>query len=162
MRIFEVDVSGEDLLSKNYVICIADKNDTIRGFKFSNKLVQDLSSRYGQGFYRYSKSKKGKSNFKVRLYCVIIYHLFKDIKIDEELQLKICNDFDGRSSYIRESLLYFLGNNLNLITSDNICFEKLPANSLAHKNAFLIRKNKKGFSDLCIDIKLTDFEKWLK
>ena len=30
----EIDVSGEDLLSKDYTICIADNNGIIKGFKF--------------------------------------------------------------------------------------------------------------------------------
>lgn len=47
MRIFEIDVSGDDLLSKDYTICIADKYGTIKGFKFSNDLINTLCSKYG-------------------------------------------------------------------------------------------------------------------
>ena len=36
---FEIDVSGEDLLSKNYVICIANRDGIIKGFKFKENLV---------------------------------------------------------------------------------------------------------------------------
>lgn len=36
---FEIDVSGEDLLSKDYTICVADNNNIIKGFKFSDELV---------------------------------------------------------------------------------------------------------------------------
>ena len=36
---FEIDVSGEDLLNKNYTICIANKDSIIKGFKFSEELV---------------------------------------------------------------------------------------------------------------------------
>ena len=77
--IFEIDVSGEDLLSKNFVVCIADKNSLIKGFKFNEEIVKVLSSKYGQGLYRYKKSKKDKANFKVRLYSIVIYYLFKSI-----------------------------------------------------------------------------------
>ena len=42
---FDIDVSGNDLLSKNYTICIADKNGVIKGFKFDNKIIKDLCSR---------------------------------------------------------------------------------------------------------------------
>ena len=80
---FEIDVSGKDILSKGYVICIANKNNIIKGFKFDEKLVNDLCSKFGQGFYRYKKSKKGKSMFKIRLYCVVIYFLFKSINYKE-------------------------------------------------------------------------------
>lgn len=52
METFEIDVLGKDLLSKDYTICIANKNNIIKGFKFSEKFVSNLSSRYGQGLYR--------------------------------------------------------------------------------------------------------------
>jgi hypothetical protein len=75
--IFEVDVSGGDLLSKDYVICVANKDGLIKGFKVNNELINILSSRFGKEFYKYKKSKKDKSTFKVRIYCIVIYHLFK-------------------------------------------------------------------------------------
>ena len=65
---FEIDVSGGDLLSKNYVICIANKDGIIKGFKFSDNIVSSLCARYGQRAYGYKKSKKGRSNFKICLY----------------------------------------------------------------------------------------------
>jgi hypothetical protein len=128
---FDIDVSGEDLLSKDYSICVADQNSNIRGFKFSEKFVKDLCSRYGQGFYRYRKSKKGKANFKIRLYCISIYYLFKSLNISEGISL-------------------------------NICFVKLSKNSNAHKYSFLMRKDKKNKMSIYVNVKLEDFEKWLK
>jgi len=35
---FDIDVSGDDLLSRDYTICIADRDSIIRGFKFSLNL----------------------------------------------------------------------------------------------------------------------------
>lgn len=65
---FEIDVSGEDLLQKEYAICITNKGNIIKGFKFSENVINTLCSRYGQGKYKYKKSQKGKATFKVRLY----------------------------------------------------------------------------------------------
>ena len=104
---FDIDVSGKDILSKDYVICIANKDKIIRGFKFENKLVSDLSSKFGQGMYRYKKSKRGKSLFKIRLYCIIIYFLFKSINFKKELSLNVCRDFVGREDDIGKTLKYF-------------------------------------------------------
>ncbi len=33
--IFDIDVSGGDLLNKDYVICIANRDGIIKGFKFN-------------------------------------------------------------------------------------------------------------------------------
>ena len=78
---FEIDVSGEDLLQKDYTICIANKDSIIKGFKFNRELISILSSRYGQNIYRYPKSQKGKAMFKIRLYCIIVSYLVKSINI---------------------------------------------------------------------------------
>ena len=78
---FEIDVSGEDIFNKNYVICVADNNGLIKGFKVNSKFSLIIHSRYGQNMYRYRKSRKGKANLKIRLYCVIIYHLFKSLNL---------------------------------------------------------------------------------
>ena len=158
----EIDVSGGDLLSKNYVICVASDNGIVRGFKFGNKLVKDLCSRYGQGIYRYKKSKKGKSTFKLRLYSVVIYYFFKSIEVKSNISLNICRDFQGRENDIKENLNFFLNKKLRLKVSDRIYFTKLPNNSLAHKYAFLMRHDNKNKLDTYIEIPLKNFEKWLK
>ncbi len=159
MKDFEIDVSGEDLLNKDYTICIADKNSLIRGFKFSEKLVKDLCSRYGQGFYRYKKSKKGKANFRVRLYCVVVYYLIESLKVNS-YSLTICRDFNGKENDIRENLKALFKKN-NLYLTESIFFTKLDKNSNAHKYAFLMREDKKNQLPNYIEIKLEDFEKWL-
>lgn len=161
MRIFEVDVSGEDLLSKDYSICVADKDGAIKGFKFSEKLIKDLNSRYGQGFYRYSKSKKGKSDFKIRLYCVVVYYLFISFKISGDVSLNLCRDFAGRDKYIRKSLEYFLKDKLE-IELCGIYFAKLSDSSNAHRYAGISRKDRKNKLNIYVNILLEDFEKWLK
>jgi len=160
MKIFDIDVSGEDLLSKDYTICIADKNDTIKGFKFSDKLVKDLSSRYGQGFYRYEKSKKGKANFKIRLYCVAVYYLIKSLNLSEKVSLNICRDFDGKENDIKENLKAIFGKG-NLLFPKSIYFCRLPDDSNAHKYSFLMRKDRKNKISTYISIKLDEFERWL-
>ncbi len=158
MKTFDIDVSGEDLLNKDYTICIADKNSNIKGFKFSDKLVKDLCSRYGQGFYRYKKSKKGKANFKIRLYCVVVYYLFKSLNHFVEISLNVCRDFYGKENDIKENLrALFRKNNLNSI--ENIYFTRLEKDSNAHKYAFLMRVDRKNKLNTYVGIKLEDFER---
>jgi hypothetical protein len=162
MKNFEVDVSGEDLLNKDYTICIADKNNLIKGFKFQDNLVKDLSLKYSQGHYKYNKSKKGKSDFKIRLYCIAIYYLFKSLKLSGEISLNVCRDFIGREDDIRKSLIYFLEEKLEFILNDRVYFDKLPKDSNAHKYSFLMREDKKDKMNTYINISLKDFEIWLK
>ena len=158
---FDIDVSGNDLLSKDYTICIADNNSIIKGFKFDNKLVQDLSSKYGQGIYKYKKSKKGKSTFKVRLYSIVLYHLIKSLKIKKEISLNICRDFYGRDDDIKKNIKFFLENKLKISLGDRIYFTKLNADSNAHRYSYLMRRDTKNKMQTYIKISLEDFEKWL-
>jgi len=160
---FEIDVSGEDLLSKNYVVCIANQDSIIKGFKFNEELIRILCSKYGQEFYRYKKSRKEKALFKVRIYSIIIYYLFKSIKFKGELSLTICKDFDGRENDIKENLKFFLDRILNLGVNDKIKFIRLDKESNAHKYASLMRQDKKNLmKNNYVKISLEDIEKWLK
>jgi len=162
MRIFDIDVSGEDLLKKDYTICIADKNSFIQGFKFSEELISILSSKYGQNIYRYSKSKKGKSDLKVRIYCVIIYNILKSMNISEEISLNICRDFNRREEDIKINLKFFLENKVKLKIEDRFYFQKLDKNSNAHKYSYLMRFDTKNQMKNYVKINLEDIEKWLK
>jgi hypothetical protein len=159
---FEIDVSGEDLLEKDYTICIANNDGIIKGFKFSNELVNILSSKYGQGIYKkYAKSQKGKATFKIRLYCIIIYYLINSLKI-KDFSLTLCRDFQGREKGIIENLTFLLKKNLNLDIHNKILFDKLSNDSNAHKYAYLMRKDNKNKMNTYINLDLEDFERWLK
>jgi hypothetical protein len=159
MKEFEIDVSGEDLLSKNYTICVANKKSIIKGFKFNEELINILSSRYGQGLYKYHKSQKGKALFKIRLYCIIIYYLFQSMRLSGEVSLAICRDFSGREKEIKENLFIFLEKNLGLTT--RIHFGKLSPDSNAHKYAYMMRIDSKNKMNTYVKINLEEIEKWL-
>ncbi|MBS3170259.1 hypothetical protein J4223_00590 [Candidatus Woesearchaeota archaeon] len=158
---FDIDVSGKDILSKNYVICIASKDGKlIKGFKFNNKLVQIIASKYGQELYKYKKSVQGKVNLQIRIYSIVIYYLFKSIKI-KNVSLNICRDFYGHNNEIVNNLNYFLKGLLKLNILD--CqFKKLDKNSFADNYAYLMAKDSKNKMKTYVTIRLDDFEKFLK
>jgi hypothetical protein len=159
---FEVDVSGEDLLEKDYTICIANEDGIIKGFKFSNELINILCSKYGQKMYKkYPKSQKGKATFKIRLYCIVVYYLVDSLKM-KDISLTLCRDFHGREEGILDNLRFFIGKNLGINVEEKISFDKLSPNSNAHKYAYLMRKDNKNKINTYIKITLEDFERWLK
>ena len=163
---FEIDVSGEDILNEGYTIVVADKNNIIRGFKFHKELIQILRSRQGEGRYRYLNSKQGRSLFRVRLYCIALYYLFRSIKHEydlknKEINLKICKDFQGHEQDINSNLIPLLKNDLGLIINSPI-YQKLSKESNADKYAYLMRKDTKNQMKGYIDISLDEFEYYLK
>ncbi|MDP1729197.1 MAG: hypothetical protein Q8L27_03280 [archaeon] len=160
---FDIDVSGEDLLSKNYTICIANKDSLIRGFKFNEELISILCARYGQGLYKYKKTKGKEPIFKVRLYSIILYYLFKSLKLKDTLSLNICRDFYGNEEKIKDNLRYFLGSLLELNINEKVSFIKLDKNSNAHHYAGLMRKdNKNLMREYYVKITIEDIESFLK
>jgi len=160
----EIDVSGSDIFDKNYTILVAEpSNSTMLGYKFSSRIQKIIRSKHGQGQYRYSTSKKGKSDLKVRLYCVSIYFIFKELKRRHNLKkvfLRICRDFSGNEADIKEQLKQLLK---KLKIETEIIFEKLSGDSVADRYAFLIRKDTKNLlAKHCIEIELDEFEAFLK
>ena len=141
---FEVDVSGEELLSKNYSICLANKDSLIKGFKFENNLVNILCSKYGQNIYKYKKSRKEKALFKIRLYCIAIYYLIKSLNFNGEISLNLCRDFQGKENDIRENLKFLINKIKGVLLEDRIYFVKLDKTSNAHKYASLMREDIKN------------------
>ena len=160
---FDIDVAGEDIFSKNYTIVIADKNNVIRGYKFDEKVIKILKARHGEGKYRYGNSKQQRTYLRIRVYCIIIYYLFKDIihKIEKkDLILNICRDFQGHEKDITSSLLSFLRDKLGL--KIEIRYIKLPKNSNADKYAFLMRKDNKNKIEGYVKVSIDDIEMLLK
>ncbi len=158
---FEIDVSGEDIFNEDYVICIASEDNNIKGFKMTRQLINTLNSRYGQNLYRYKKSKKGRTNLKIRLYCITIYHLFKSLKIQQPIKLTICRDFNGKEQEIKDQIKYFLIKNLN-IDVEEINFAKLASNSLADHYAYLMRRDTKNKIKTYVNITVRQFEEFLE
>src|SRR3989338_579450 len=158
---FDVDVSGEDIFSPDFTICIADRESKIRGFRFSSELISTLNSRFSAGEYRYEKSKKGRSQLKVRVYCIMIYFLFRSMKPSTPLNLTLCRDFYGKEEDIRNNLKFFLVERLYL-GIERIDFRKLEDSSNAHKYSYLMRKDTKNQMKTYVKIGIDEIEEFLK
>lgn len=158
---FEIDVSGEDIFNEGYTIVIASDNGIIKGFKFNESIIRVIRSREGEGRYRYPLSKQGRSLLRVRLYSIVVYYLFKSLKVSKkDLDLKICKDFQGHEKDITSSLkplLEKLGFNVNKPK-----YLKLPRGSIADKYAYLMRKDTKNKMKGYVKITLEELEKFLK
>jgi len=136
----------------------------IRGYKFDEQTIRILRTRHGEGGYRYKLSKQDKVYFKVRIYCSIIYYLFKDIKDNiknEEIFLNVCKDFQGHEKDITSNLLYMLKDLLGL-KINKIYHLKLTKESDADKYAYLMRKDKKNLIKGYVNIGLDEIEIFLK
>jgi hypothetical protein len=161
---FEIDVSGYDLFKDNYVICIAsDNGDIVKGFKFSKELIENLIANWKSNKYRYeydiNENKRG--IFKVRIYSIVLYYLFKSIDKLDWVSLTICRDFKGRNNEITQNLKYLLETNLNIKMGKPL-YRRLSKTSSAHIYANMMRRDTKNFLKTYVEISLIDIEKFLQ
>lgn len=133
------------------------------GYKFDEETINIILSRWGQGKYRYNKSKKGKANLRVRLYLVCIYYIFKNLKSkikNKKIKLDICRDFNGREFDIKQFLYLYLSR-MGFVVDIN--FTKLSKDSIADKYAFLIKNDSKNLMNkYLIKIKISEIECFLE
>jgi len=162
---FEVDVSGPDIFTTGYVICIAEKDGKIiRGFKFDKELVDRLVSNWKADKYRYTTSDRQKGFFKVRVYCIVLYYLFKSIAPiikKDKLNLTICRDFHGHENDIDMNLKFFLERKIDA-TMGKPAYEKLPLDSYAHAYAKLMFNDVINLFSTYSKITLDEIELFLK
>jgi len=158
---FEIDVSGDDIFNENYVICIAGEEGIIKGFKFKDELIKTIIFNWKDKRYGFGCSDKERGFFKVKLYCVIIYYLFKSTGFKNRVLLTICRDFHGHTNDINNCLKYFLEKRLEFqIGSPR--HQKLPNSSYAHRYAKLMYNDKLNLLPSYVNISLEDIEKVLK
>ena len=156
---FEIDVCGSDIFHDDYVICIADGNGTVKGFKFDKRLSDEIVQKWIRGKYKYEHSAKKQGVFKVRLYSIVIYYLFKQIPNCKEVELYICTDFSGHENDIRLNLRYFLGK--DKIKINNFVHGTLPPDSDAHWYAYMMNKDKYNKLPTYVNITLEEIEPFL-
>jgi len=161
---FEIDVSGYDMFNDTYVICISSEDGKIiRGFKFNKELIDELITNWKANKYRYEyndfETKRG--IFKVRIYSIILYYLFKSIEKLEWISLTICRDFKGRTNEITQNLKYFLEKILKIKIGKPL-YQRLANNSYAHIYAGMMRRDTKNLLRTYVKISFEDIEKFLQ
>ncbi len=165
---FEIDVSGNDLFTNpKYTICIASKDkiggkSIIKGYKISEEIKKTLITKWKNNQYRYeyTKSERTRGSFKIRIYCIIIYYLFKSLNIKEKISLTICRDFFGRESTIRQNLRFLLEVKGGMKMGIPL-FQRLSHSSLAHWYAKMMANDSENRLDTYVKITLEDIEKFL-
>jgi len=165
---FEIDVSGDNLFKPKYTICIASKDGIdgkgiIRGFRIDEEIKKILIKNWKENkyCYYYDKFEKKRGLFKVRIYCIILYYLFKSLEIKEKISLTICRDFSGRESTINQNLKFLLEEKGKMKIGVPL-HQKLPQSSLAHRYALMMARDSENCLDIYVNITLEDIEKFLK
>lgn len=133
--VFEVDKSGDDVLTINYSIVLI-KNDKIPyGYRIPSSIQKELINDFKEGLLGI----KNKINFKVRFHTKIIILLLKEAikgrKPNNPCKILICNDLDGHFHEIRDMIVKNLKNQMPNLKKENITQAYFNKDSLINKVA---------------------------
>lgn len=108
ITLFQIDKSGRDIFDKDYsVVLVVDKKE-IYGINIPQEVKDVVRYNFRKGELRIggiSEDKK-KTRLRLRLHTSIIIKLLekaiKDLGYVEDVNIQICNDFDGHFHEIRD------------------------------------------------------------
>jgi len=141
---------------------VANDEGTVKGCKLRRELIGSIQENWGKGLYRYRPTIGQRGILKARIYCAVIYYIFKNIDgKHKEVDLVVCRDFAGHENNIKQNLRHFL-EKLDGRIIKSIKFDKLPTSSSAHGYAYLMAKDKHNLLPTYVNINLEEIEKFLK
>lgn len=160
----EIDVSGHDIFSENYAICLSAGDGRVKGFKFDGELIRELKKNWKNGKYdKYPYQQQNQGAFKTRIYCVIgkllLGELFNGFN-DKVVGVHFCGDFPGHEDTIKASLNHCITHIHKKQTSKVHC-ARLPSGSDAHRYAKMMHQDIYRHLGIYVNISLGQIEPYL-
>lgn len=139
MDTYKIDVTGDDILSKNAGVIVVYNNEHVYAYKLSSDLQAKIRLNFSKRSYCFDNTKL----LKPRVYCAILVLILRQIAKENNTEtakfhLSICKDFDGHENNIVSILEQCLVKDFLLfecLTADNYTFVKHPKQSLVQKSA---------------------------
>lgn len=114
ISIFQIDKSGGDIFDKYYSIILIVNKKEAYGINIPPKIKEELSELFRRGEFRIEadSDKKKKNRFRLRFHTAIVIILIekaiKDLGNVEDMNIQICNDFDGHFHEIKDMVFKHL------------------------------------------------------
>lgn len=130
ITLFQIDKSGRDIFEKDYSIVLIVNKEEIYGVNISQKLKDDLNYQYKNNFLKIEADSdpKKKTRFRLRFHTAVIIKLLekaiKDLGYLEDVNIQICNDFDGHFHEIKEMVFTNLTNLIPSLKREDIVSTK--------------------------------------
>ena len=153
---YKIDITGDDLLSKNAGLIVVYNNELVYAYKLSSDLQTTIRNNFTNGNYCFENKKL----LKPRVYCAILTSIIKKIAQEnatdlKNFQMNICNDMDGHSQNIIDILKQHFKDLMlfEQFTGDNYSFVKHPKKSLIQQSALKVyRGNWQGIIKVKLEI----------
>jgi len=149
ITIFQIDKSGGDIFEKDYSIILVLNKEGVYGVNISKKIKDELVHLFKKGELNinHNSSKKKKNRFRLRFHTAIIIKLIEkaiyDLGSIEEVNIQICNDFDGHFHEIQDMIFKNIFKLVPYLKSEDIIQAKFPKSSLIDKAGKTFRNNDK-------------------
>ena len=136
ITLFQIDKSGGDIFEKDYSIVLIVNKKEISGVNIPQKIKDDLNYLFKNNKLNinHSSEKKRKNRFRLRFHTAIVINLLekaiKDLGFIEEVNIQICNDFDGHFHEIKDMIFKHLTKILHSLKEEDIVQTKFQKPSL--------------------------------
>lgn len=149
VTIFQIDKSGGDLFEKDYSIVLVLNKERIYGVNIPKKIKDELVHLFKKGELNinHNSVKKKKNRFRLRFHTAVLIKLIEkaiyDLGSIEEVNMQICNDFDGHFHEIRDMIFKNLSNLIPSLKPEDIVQTKFQKPSLVDDVGKSFRNNEK-------------------
>lgn len=154
ITLFQIDKSGGDIFEKDYSIVLVLNQKEIYGVNIPKKIKDPLVAMFKKGELNINnKSDKQKKNrFRLRFHTSVIIKLIEKAVYDlgsiDEVNMQICNDYDGHFHEIREMICSNVSKLIPSLKFDNVNQTKFPKPSLIDEAGKAFRnKDKEKLKD---------------
>jgi len=163
INLFQIDKSGGDIFEKDYsIVLLLDKKE-VYGVNIPKSIKDELVNLFKKGELNidsYSEKKK-KNRFRIRFHTAIIIKLIEKAVYDlgsvEEVDIQICNDFDGHFHEIKDMIFKHISRLIPSLKPEDIISIKFQKPSMIDEagKAFNNRDKSKlnQYNHIKLDIK---------
>ncbi|MEK6823980.1 MAG: hypothetical protein AABY06_02995 [Nanoarchaeota archaeon] len=136
ITLFQLDKSGGDIFEKDYSIVLVLNQKEVYGVNISQKIKDNLNYEYQKNSLniKADSDKKKKNRFRLRFHTAIQIKLLekaiKDLRYLEDVNIQICNDFDGHFHEIKDMIYKNICSFIPSLKLENIVSTKFQKPSL--------------------------------
>ncbi len=160
ITIFQIDKSGGDIFEKDYSVVMVLNQKEIYGVNISKSIKDELVSLFKRdklNINNHSKKQK-KNRFRLRFHTTIVIKLIEKAIYDlgkvEEVNIQICNDFDGHFHEIQDMVFKNISRLIPSLKPEDIVQTKFKKPSLIDDSGKAFRNNDKEYLKNCQKVKL--------
>jgi hypothetical protein len=151
ITLIQIDKSGGDLFEKDYSIVLVLNKKDIYGVNIPKEIKDNLVYLFRQGKFNIDckvSDKKRKNRFRLRFHTAIVIVLLKKAVSDSrnigEINIQICNDFDGHFHEIKDMIFKHISKIVPSLKPEDILQTKFQKPSLIDDAGKVFRNNDKS------------------